>query len=173
MQLCGRKLSSSWDSCWIFLIFEWEMDDASLFSSSGSSLWLSHSSLSDFDGRQRDSYPTIGPLATFPFLLFTSQEEDSPPPPLEKTLKMREGERGDRERGGVMESLKKSKIICVSSWNVLTSAVGNGVTIYHNVHLLLSFDKYFHLAVWACLDGSVPNIFINLILMDTWKKYRY
>lgn len=76
------------------------MDDASLFSSSGSSLWLSHSSLSDFDGRQRDSYPTIGPLATFPFLLFTSQEEDSPPPPLEKTLKMREGERGDRERGG-------------------------------------------------------------------------
>lgn len=85
-----------------------------------------------------------------------------------------EREREETERGGgVMESLKKSKIICVSSWNVLTSAVGNGVTIYHNVHLLLSFDKYFHLAVWACLDGSVPNIFINLILMDTWKKYRY
>lgn len=69
-----------------------------------------------------------------------------------------------------IESLKKSKIICASFWNALNSAVGNSVTLYLIVHLLFIFDQYFHVAVWVCLDGSVPSIFIKLILMDTWNK---
>lgn len=182
MRLCGLWLSSSWVSRWIC----WSLSEKCMALPSSVVLDVASSfcllpCLPSMEGRgTRVQSLCLWPLFTF---YFASPNKNTYLLPLEKIFTIKEKEKKGRyfrsqntdpEPSGRVcvgiKSLKKSKIICASSWNALTSAVGNSITIYPNVHLLLIFDKYFHVAVWACLDGNVTIIFIKLILMDTWNK---